>query len=55
MSPPKTVNKSKISTTFNKDFIPTKLKKFQSNTRHIYQLIYQIMVFQELRMTEEVY
>ena len=27
MSPPKSINKSKISTTFNKDFIPTKLKK----------------------------
>ena len=27
MSPPKTINKSKISTVFNKDFTPTKLKK----------------------------
>jgi len=27
MSPPKSINKSKISTTFNKYFIPTKLKK----------------------------
>lgn len=27
MSPPKTVNKSKISTTFNQGFMPTKLKK----------------------------